>query len=582
MMTRAIFRIATFFALAASFTPFGFSQSDKCVAEIESVLKEINKSVAQYPHDGVFKGRPFAYPRPEPALVFSVLWIESEDRNCLHSDKNAYGIAQFQLPTAKEQCGLTDFMDMPANVACATKYLSYLERFFSGAAYKGYNRQHLVVAAYNAGEGNVEHAVKTFEQLSRLTMEEATEDQRLRKMCVSERKGTDPWLCSLPQPVVSTVYVRDVTHYTLDLARRAFKWQQLSDIAQANPSKAAVEAEEAAKAALLNDFTGGWESRTLTTTYEGKADIPSPCASWSRFVDANYLRVRGLDGYVSGLQRAGGFVLLTFKVGSDQEPVNVKTALIVGGEHDELAKKLLSMIHFSYRLKSDNSGCEDREGIRQFGFIFLSAPSPSSGSSGSWSKVLEALGDQSSVQSLAAIIKTDQQTDLLNQSTGKLEQKTGTEISKIYGKRVGPPGETTLAWRKETGDSVVVHKNNRMKVFWDWPPANMPLPEYLGPCHDKKLPETGRYDCYYIVDNRILYVDRSNQLPALDRSIAQFNVFDDKMFHNYQRRGPLTLPFLITDDESSPDGQSVQEKEHIEEIQIGLPLADSLFASDSD
>jgi hypothetical protein len=82
-----------------------------------------------------------------PELVAAVVEAESDFRPRLISGKNAQGLMQI-IPSTGRLFGASDLFNPEANVATGAKYLRYLlDRF---------NDPRVALAAYNAGEGNVE------------------------------------------------------------------------------------------------------------------------------------------------------------------------------------------------------------------------------------------------------------------------------------------------------------------------------------------------------------------------------------------------------------------------------------------
>lgn len=82
-----------------------------------------------------------------PELVAAVVEAESDFRPRLISHKNAQGLMQI-IPETGRLMGADDLFDPEKNIAAGTKYLRYLlDRF---------GDQRTALAAYNAGEGNVE------------------------------------------------------------------------------------------------------------------------------------------------------------------------------------------------------------------------------------------------------------------------------------------------------------------------------------------------------------------------------------------------------------------------------------------
>jgi soluble lytic murein transglycosylase-like protein len=85
--------------------------------------------------------------RLAPELVAAVVRSESDFRPRLVSNKSAKGLMQI-VPETSRLLGCDNPFDPDANVAAGTKYLRYLlDRF---------GDQRLALAAYNAGEGNIE------------------------------------------------------------------------------------------------------------------------------------------------------------------------------------------------------------------------------------------------------------------------------------------------------------------------------------------------------------------------------------------------------------------------------------------
>ena len=83
-----------------------------------------------------------------PELIAAVVQTESDFRPLLRSNKNALGLMQI-VPETGRLMGATDLLDPADNVRTGTRYLRYLHRRFRGDLVK-------VLAAYNAGEGNID------------------------------------------------------------------------------------------------------------------------------------------------------------------------------------------------------------------------------------------------------------------------------------------------------------------------------------------------------------------------------------------------------------------------------------------
>jgi soluble lytic murein transglycosylase-like protein len=82
-----------------------------------------------------------------PELVAAIVEAESDFRPRLISHKNAQGLMQI-IPETGRLMGAEDLFNPADNIAAGTKYLRYL--------FNRFGDPRLVLAAYNAGEGNVE------------------------------------------------------------------------------------------------------------------------------------------------------------------------------------------------------------------------------------------------------------------------------------------------------------------------------------------------------------------------------------------------------------------------------------------
>lgn len=85
----------------------------------------------------------------DPQLVMAVIRAESAFNPSALSGKNAQGLMQL-IPETAERFGVKDSWDPVQNIKGGTAYLHWLLRHFEG-------KVDLVLAAYNAGEGAVEH-----------------------------------------------------------------------------------------------------------------------------------------------------------------------------------------------------------------------------------------------------------------------------------------------------------------------------------------------------------------------------------------------------------------------------------------
>ena len=86
--------------------------------------------------------------RLSPELVAAIVESESDFRVGLVSHKNAQGLMQI-VPETSRLMGCEDPFNPVENIAAGTKYLRYLLNRFNG-------NERLALAAYNAGEGNIE------------------------------------------------------------------------------------------------------------------------------------------------------------------------------------------------------------------------------------------------------------------------------------------------------------------------------------------------------------------------------------------------------------------------------------------
>jgi soluble lytic murein transglycosylase-like protein len=121
-----------------------------------------------------------------PELVAAVVGAESDFRPRLISHKNAQGLMQI-IPSTAEFIGAGDLFNPADNIAAGTKYLRYLYKRFDGD-------EKMVLAAYNAGEGNVEKFggippfPETINYLDRVSTRTHQYRQRVRSAYVSSMK----------------------------------------------------------------------------------------------------------------------------------------------------------------------------------------------------------------------------------------------------------------------------------------------------------------------------------------------------------------------------------------------------------
>lgn len=81
------------------------------------------------------------------ALIKAIIHVESSFNPYAVSDRGARGLMQLLPETAKRH-GISDVYDPAANIEAGIRYLKHLNTLFG-------NKNHLVLAAYNAGENAV-------------------------------------------------------------------------------------------------------------------------------------------------------------------------------------------------------------------------------------------------------------------------------------------------------------------------------------------------------------------------------------------------------------------------------------------
>jgi soluble lytic murein transglycosylase-like protein len=92
-----------------------------------------------------------------PELIAAMVHTESDFRPRLVSHKSAQGLMQI-VPETAHLLGIADPFDPEENIAAGTRYFRYLLNRFENEA--------VALAAYNAGEGNVErcHCIPPFQE----------------------------------------------------------------------------------------------------------------------------------------------------------------------------------------------------------------------------------------------------------------------------------------------------------------------------------------------------------------------------------------------------------------------------------
>lgn len=117
---------------------------DKDLVTIDRVKEQFFKTHVPY---GTIIYREAVRNGLSPELVAAVIEAESDFRPRLVSNKNALGLMQI-VPETGRLMGAEDLFNPTENIAAGTKYLRYLLDRFPD--------QRVALAAYNAGEGNVE------------------------------------------------------------------------------------------------------------------------------------------------------------------------------------------------------------------------------------------------------------------------------------------------------------------------------------------------------------------------------------------------------------------------------------------
>lgn len=84
----------------------------------------------------------------DPRLIHAVVWQESKYKTDAESHVGARGLMQL-MPATAQRFGCEDRDNVESNVTAGTKYLRWLLKRFDGNVT-------LALAAYNAGEGNVD------------------------------------------------------------------------------------------------------------------------------------------------------------------------------------------------------------------------------------------------------------------------------------------------------------------------------------------------------------------------------------------------------------------------------------------
>lgn len=117
-----------------------------------------------------------------PELVAAVVESESDFQPKLTSNKNAQGLMQL-VPETGRLMGAGNLLNPEENIAAGTKYLRYL--------FDRFGDQKMVLAAYNAGEGNIERFggvppfPETLSYLDRVAERQQDYSRRARRVFVA-------------------------------------------------------------------------------------------------------------------------------------------------------------------------------------------------------------------------------------------------------------------------------------------------------------------------------------------------------------------------------------------------------------
>ena len=136
-----------------SWLPTPVSLTPKSASTTFSTFARINHAIRReffetsMPYGDIIHEKALKYD-VDPALVAAVMETESRFRTRARSQVGAQGLMQL-MPSTGRWMGANNLYDPAQNVDAGVKYLKYLQKRFDGDLTKA-------VAAYNAGEGNVQ------------------------------------------------------------------------------------------------------------------------------------------------------------------------------------------------------------------------------------------------------------------------------------------------------------------------------------------------------------------------------------------------------------------------------------------
>jgi soluble lytic murein transglycosylase-like protein len=151
-----------------------------------------------------------------PELVASVARAESGFHPTARSHRGAIGVMQL-VPRTGRWMGATDLTDPTQNIVAGTKYLKYLSERFGG-------KEDHVIAAYNAGEGNVRRfdGVPPFSETRDYIQRVHRFQQDLRARMTGQ--VADAGLAAMPERSRPKIDI----HWTRPEERRALKLKRVS------------------------------------------------------------------------------------------------------------------------------------------------------------------------------------------------------------------------------------------------------------------------------------------------------------------------------------------------------------------